>query len=567
MSDDSKKDDPKNVIDMRRKVEARIQEEKKQLSDSGGGDGGEKGSRFGDAGDGDGGKIDSRFILDCLNANELGDGSLFKTLHQGKFVFCKSMDAWLVWNGHHWEIDILDQALAAVERVVDTYLDEVDRINEQLRGMYGNPDQKDVISRLEATRTNLFKRVSRLRSSKGRKNCLHFAHTCDEPMAIRGDELDRNPYLLACKNGVIDLKTGLRRDGRPEDYLLKASPIEWTGIDEACPSWEKFLTEIFSENEQLVKFVDRVLGYALVGISPEHIIVVLSGRGRNGKGTIVDILSFILGRLAGPIRAEMLLDQSRYASSAGPTPDIMALRGLRMAFASETDENAKISPSRVKWLTGNDELTGRNPHDKYETTFRPTHTLFLLTNHKPHAPADDFAFWERVRLVPFELSYVDRDIRSENERVADKDLPEKLKLEASGILAWLVRGCLLWQKEGLDPPPVVKKATEEYRRDEDIMADFMDECCILDETVEVGASNLYTVFEAWWKINVHKNPPKQKWFGKIAGRRFERAKVSGTYRYYGIRLLDHIQEYVDTSERIDERELTDLLKFGVQSGA
>jgi putative DNA primase/helicase len=161
-----------------------------------------------------------------------------------------------------------------------------------------------------------------------------------------------------------------------------------------------------------------------------------------------------------------------------------------------------------------------------------------LTNHKPHAPAEDFAFWQRVLLIPFNLSYVDYEPQKENERPADPFLAEKLKQEASGILAWLVKGCLLWQKQGLNPPPKVKQATVEYRKDEDNIAAFIDVCCYKSEKASVGATPLYEAFEAWWKKYVSNFPMKQKKFGSLMRKRFHNEKVGGVYRYYGIGLLD-----------------------------
>ena len=222
--------------------------------------------------------------------------------------------------------------------------------------------------------------------------------------------------------------------------------------------------------------------------------------------------------MAGAVRSEMLLDQMRVTSSTGPTPDIMALQGPAHGLClGDRRRLPGQSLPRVKWLTGKDKLTGRNPHDKYEVQFPPTHTLFLLTNHKPHAPADDFAFWERVLLIPFKLSFVSRRPQNDFERVADPLLASKLIPEYPGILAWMVRGSLQYLQRGLDPPPVVKEAVEEYQRDEDILADFVDECCVVGEGYQVGATALYDIFERWWKKNVSKNAPKQKRFGIAHG--------------------------------------------------
>lgn len=513
-----------DVVNIKKKVESRVDEEKEKHGDGGGG-----------------GDLSPNFINQCLNENELGDGKLFKALYRDRLVFNKAADCWMVWDGHHWNIDILNKAAASVEGVAAVYQQEAKRISKEMREL----DEEDPNSkRLEAIRKKLNKRISDLRSNRRRQNCLAWAHTSVDPLAIKGDEVDAKPWKLPCKNGVINLITGELEEGRPKDYLLKSCPIEWQGIEAACPTWDKTLQEIFSENENLVNFLQRILGYALVGEVSESILVVMTGRGRNGKSMIVEVISEILGQLTGAIRPEMLLDQFRMNSSAGPTPDIMALRGIRMAFASETDENCKISPSRVKWLTGNDTITGRNPHDKHEVHFKPSHTLFLLTNHKPHAPADDFAFWERMVLIPFNLSFVNREPQEPHEVKADRELPDKLRRELPGILAWMVRGCLIWQQDGLAPPPAVKEAVKEYKRDEDIIQDFIDECCIVDPDAWVGATAVYEVFESWWKRNVSNRVPKQKRFGSLFGKRFEKRK-EGSVKYLGVGLLDELPEGLD----------------------
>ncbi|MCP3941679.1 MAG: DNA primase [Desulfobacteraceae bacterium] len=507
-------------------------------------------------GGGSGDDLDSKFIMDCLNQNELGDGELFKKLYQNDFVFNKSMDCWMSWTGHHWNIDKMDSAIASVEGVARVFQDEAKRISAKITKMISEEDDNKSADHLIAQRKMLNQRVSALRTSRRRKNCVTFAHTSRDPLAIDGVEIDQKPWLLACANGVINLKTGELESGRQKDCLLKGSPVNWPedGIDAVSETWETALLEIFSGNVKLVDFFQRLCGYALVGEVHQSIFVVMTGRGRNGKSLIVETLSKVLGSLSGAIRSEMLLDQNRIASSSGPTPDIMALRGLRMAFASETDDGCKISSSKVKWLTGNDTITGRNPHDKYPQDFPPSHTLFLLTNHKPHAPADDFAFWERMILFPFELSFVDRDPENENERRADPGLAKKLEADLPKILAWMVRGCLEWQRDGLKRPAVVKKAVEDYQRDEDSVGDFIDECCIIGPDYIVLASAAYEAFEEWWKTNVSNRIPKKKRFGQWFGKRFKRKK-SGIVRYRGVGLLADLGNGNDPDNGEDQKQM------------
>ncbi|MFQ5737240.1 MAG: phage/plasmid primase, P4 family, partial [Thermodesulfobacteriota bacterium] len=269
-------------------------------------------------------------------------------------------------------------------------------------------------------------------------------------------------------------------------------------------------------------------------------------QGRNGKGTLVETLRYVLGPLAQPIQSEMLLDQRSARASSGPSPDIMSLKGLRIAFASETDEGRKFSTSKAKWLSGGDTLTGRNPHDRYETTFEPTHLLCLLTNHLPHAPGDDFAFWQRIHLVPFDVHFIDNP-KNENERPCDKMLPEKLKAEASGILAWLVRGCIEWQRQGLNPPAVVRSATEQYRVSEDLISEFIEACCYpIEETskdVRTQYKELYDAFEAWYgaAIGDIKFCPRKKKFSQLMAKRVKKCKVGSYVWFYGVALRPDVE--------------------------
>ena len=493
-------------------------------------------------------KLSSLFVRDCAMAGNLGAGLCFSALHDGQFLLNQSSGEWMAWAGHHWERDVRGRSHASVEKVALRYLEEIPIIDSEI-GELDSVKNGEKIKALQGLKSAILKRVYYLRSVTGRRECLHFsAVNTQHCLDVLGDEFDRNPWLLACKNGVIDLRTGELRPGRPSDMISKASPVEYKGVDAPAPMWEETLYQIFGgakagtdddrhRARDMVAYVNRLFGYAITGLVKENILPILWGQGRNGKTSIIEAISRILGPLAAPIQSEMLLDQSRYRNSAGPTPDIMSLRGLRIAFGSEADEGRRFSPSRVKWLSGSDSLVGRAPHDRYPTTFLPTHTLILLTNHRPHAPANDFAFWCRVHLVPFPFSFVDREPQRENELRADKDLPEKLKEEESGILAWLVRGCLSWQEMGLNPPLGVIDATAEYRRDEDLLADFLDECCEIDPQAETRASVLFDAYKRWFSENVSsKNSFSQKKFGNLMKDRFEKYK-RGVYYYRGLCLL------------------------------
>ena len=482
------------------------------------------------------GEVDSKFVLECMEQNEVGDGRLYAALHQGKYVYNKTDEKWYAWSGHHWERDIMNSAIASVETLCDRYLQEAINISYQ-RNDAVKDGKDDDAKRLKEVHDKIYKRVSRLRTDRGRRNCVVCAHTKNEPLAVPGDGFDLDPWVIACKNGVVDLRTGLLRPGRPDEFVLRACPHDWKGINEPAPEYEKFLETTFEGNQELIAYLDRLFGYALSGLTVQRKFIMLHGQGQNGKGILIETLLHVLGPLAAPIQSEMLLDQGRSRSSAGPSPDIMALKGLRLAIASETDEGRRFSSSRVKWLSGGDTLVGRSPFAQQEISFNPTHTLFLLTNNKPHAAAYDFAMWERMILIPFKISFVNRTPRAENERPADLYLQEKLAKEAPGILARLVRGCIAWQEKGLAPPGIVLDATMEYKREEDILEDFLEENCRRDPEAKSSASDLYDSFNEWFLKNVSKKGMSQKKFGRLLqGAGFEKVK-SGTYSYLGLHLL------------------------------
>lgn len=477
------------------------------------------------------------FKRDCLKANEYGDGLLFAYIHKEQYVFNVDSNEWLKWQGHYWQRDGLSTVLASVENVVVQYGMLLKYIESEIHKAL-QESNKAAVASLEEERKKVIKRIDKLHTDKGRKAALEFAkynQSC--PLALEGDKFDSDPDLLACENGVLDLRTGAFARGRQEQYITKHCPVHWEGIDKKCPYFEKFISEVLEDNRQKIDYMQMVLGYGLTGHAVEHKFFALTGLGQNGKGVLAEILQGLAGDLAGPIPAELLLDQGRVRSSAGPSPDIMTLKGLRVAVASETDEGRKISPSAIKWLCGGDTLIGRNPHDKHTTKFRPSHTLFLLTNHRPHAPADDFAFWQRVILINFNVSFVDREPETPNERRADKDLKNKLMKEAPGILAWIVWGALLWRQHGLQPPPAVRDDTIQYREDEDILGDFLSDECLTGPSLSENFAALYERFCSWHELNISKRTPSRKRFGNWLSRRFERKKTN-IIKYIGLKLKE-----------------------------
>ncbi len=495
--------------------------------------------------------IDDHFIKSCLFNNERGDGYLYAAMQDGKFIQVRSWGKegqWLEWTGHHWKTDELDHARNAVDEVAQKYLasGEIGRLTDLLAAEAAKvePD-KEALKKIKAEISLYYSRAQRLRKKTGAENCLDWAAKIGkDSLAILGEDVDTMPTLLACKNGVLDLRTGLLSPGRPEDYLLRAVPVEWTGIDTPCPTWEAFISEIHQGDQEIIDFMQTLFGYAITGLTTEHFIALFLGDGRNGKGTMFETFRALLGDLAWTVSPELLIEQKNSRSSAGPSPDLMSLFGRRMVIASESDDNRRISGQQVKRLTGADTITARAPHDRAETNIRPTWKLFFYTNHVPKGMAADFALKNRLVYLQYPLKFVTNpDPSDPNQRLANKQLPADLLKELSGILAWGVRGTLKFFNQGkLIPPDKIFQAVEDLQRSEDTFRRFWEEAIkektiVLDAIAKSRFADIYSAYAAWYADSVSDSDKYRitkiavtKWLEKAG---FKKEKTGGNVYILG----------------------------------
>lgn len=515
----------------------------------------EIGERPSDDGDGDQG-VDLKFVARCFRLNERGDGMLYAHLNRDRHVYVKLYDQWLVWSGHHWEIDQLDLNHNAVDQVALQYerirgwMEEMaDDWDSKSRDEKGKSDEleKEYLEKAKVFRKRSGKyqsRIDYLRSITGAKNCLQWAHKIGvESVTITGEELDQKPWLLPCKNCVVDLATGKTTTSTPGDWMLKSVAVEWKGMHSPRAVWERFFAEIHQHDAELMEFVHALLGYASTGLMTEHFIACFIGEGRNGKGTMFETLRSILGDLSWSVSPELILEQKNARSSAGPSPDLVSLQGRRMVLASETDESRRISASKIKLLTGNDTINARAPHEKKEINFRPSHKLFLYTNHLPNGLARDYALRKRLLLIDYPLKFID-DPKEPNERQRDPDLPEKLAKEAPGILAWLVEGALKWRAAGgLRPPERIKAEVNRLQLKEDAFMRFFEERLeVVEDTPQnkIRFSDLYQAFRSWYEEEVKENdrymPSKIAVSNWLTRNKYRKDKPGGVAYFFGLQL-------------------------------
>lgn len=493
--------------------------------------------------------IDRAIIEKCLEGNERGDGILYSHLLYNQLKYNNVFEQWMCWTGHQWQLDEMEEHHAAVEKVALCYASLLPDIEESLKAALAQ-EETALASYLKNKRKKILGRIDKLRSDRGVTNCVKMArHVKDNHgnwiMAIGGNEIDQQPLLLSCPNGVVDLRNGKLRPGRQSDYLMRTCNVPYQGLDAPEPeNFNRFMEQIQPGHPDRVDYLMRVFAYALTGLDWEHDFYCLYGsRGRNGKSTLMEIMAYILGPLAGSIPASLVMENHFAQNSSGPRPELVKLRGLRLAWASEVDRRQRFSAGALKNMTGGDTISARTLNSGKYHEFTPTHTLFLLTNDKPRVYGDDEAFWARFKLIEFPVHFV-KDRKPDPTRLeckADPQLKSKLYEEAPLILSKLMRKLMEYHNIGLAPPASVIDKTREYQEDEDILLKWIkDRCDTSDPQTWSLGKELYADFSKWI---VEEGYGDRAWgrntFNESLRRKFSFKRKGQGNGFYGIRVEFH----------------------------
>lgn len=446
-------------------------------------------------------------LLGYLNENRVGDAKLYSRLHRGTVVYVKYWERWLIWGGHHWIEDDFEISAQSIEDVCELYL----RLAESKQIEADEETDKDLKSKLQSIADTALRRVNQLRDTPGQDKLLQMLRRIRDPLVVLPNQIDQQHYVKACPNGVIDLRTGELRPGKPEEYILNAIVTEYDPEllrkDDPCPETNRFLLSSMDGDQELVDFIWRLLGYGLITERRDHIFTIMWGEhGRNGKDTLIKLVTHVLGQtLSGDAPVEMLLQTQQVRNSSAPSPDVLTLRGMCIAWINEAEEGQRFALAKLKKLTGGGYITARGLHDKLQTTWLQTHLPIMTTNELPKAKADDAAFWSRALIIKWPLSFVERP-EQPYERPADKDLTEKIGAEAKGVLARMVRGSMEYLRDGLKIPDKVRQWTREQRASWDDVGLFISEWCISEShqanpdnyTLKVSATDLHEAFCIWY---------------------------------------------------------------------
>ena len=444
---------------------------------------------------------------DHLNAQR------FLAVHRDWVIRSPELGRWYLWNGSWFQEDRLDQVLELAAQTID-----------HLRLWVGDADGADE-----------FKRRARhyeASSKAGRRDALLDIAGTDPGVVVSVDHLDSHPYLLACRNGTVDLRTGELQAPNPAHRITRGIDVDYDALAES-DLWERFISTIFNGDVELVGFVRRLLGYCLTGLVHEHVLPVLHGIGANGKSTLIGAVQDLLGDHAMTAPDGLVIRHDHE-----PHPErIAALRGRRLVVSNELEQKAVLAEQTVKMLTGGDVLSARELYGR-RFNFTPSHKVLLVSNHKPKVRGTDHAIWRRIRLVPFEtvIPVEDQDVDLRRSLIED---------HGAAVLAWLVRGAVEWHRDGLGSAAAVDAATEDYKTNQDTFGAFLSECTVEMPRTRCKVGQLYDEWKRWCDRAGERPGRKQDFSAALEEHGFEVSSYQNAKSVIGLGITTSESHAVD----------------------
>lgn len=397
---------------------------------------------------------------------------------------------WHRWDGARWAADDQRADLEAAVTTIKNALEEVAKLP-------AGQDSDD-----------LYKDARKAENASGTEGMLKFAAALP-PISTAVSALDADPYLFNTPAGTLNLSTSTIHENRQADLITKVAGVALT--DESSAAWDAFLARVLPDRE-VRAFLQRVFGYAMLGKVTEHVMLIFTGSGANGKGTLRDALMATFGDYAIEIDPAMLMESKHEQHRTFK----MRLRGARLVFCSETEKHRRFAEATMKRLTGGDPIEANLMH-KDPISFIPSHTLIMLTNHLPAVSGDDPAVWRRLLVIPFDVSIPQHE--------QDSGLSDKLKAAAPAILAWAYQGWLDYHQQGLNPPEAVQKRTQAYQDDSDALGRFLREKTERNPQGFVKAHDLYTAWNQWrYAVGEEGGPGSEKAFAEAMEKRGQEKK-------------------------------------------
>lgn len=350
-------------------------------------------------------------------------------------------------------------------------------------------------------------------------------------LKIAAAEFDTHPFLINCKNGTYDLESLTFREHKWDDFLTMQTNFEYGVKKEKCARWEQFIKEVTQNDKDKADYLQRALGYSILGTSKEECMFILHGKTtRNGKSTMLDAIQHLLGDYSTVTPVELICRGDRAKNAEAASPVLAKLKGKRMVTMSESDTAGKLDESVIKQLTGGEEITAR---ELYQTaiTFKPQFTMWLSCNDLPAVKDKSLFASDRVRVIEFNRHF--------NDDEQDKGLKDYFESPEAmrGIFTWLVAGYFKYRRFGLKMSANMQKVVKQYEKDNDLVLQYLEEKCQKQDDVKTRAKTLYDNYKLWCKSNGYYVCSMKKFNAELMAHPewYEQKSVSGGVAvYYGI---------------------------------
>ena len=414
-------------------------------------------------------KLNELNAVERFPMNDRGSADLFATVFMDVSRYNPTKKDWMYYDGTRW---VADQEGMRAKRNAKTLADALVRYSVTV----SLPDDK---------RQSYIKYAAGMMNYRSRNAMVTDAKDLN---FFDNTELDKDDFLLNCKNCVLDLSGDQPKElEHKADLLLSKICNANYNPAATCTLWEKTVNEIMQGDSSKIEYLQKMSGRFLTGdTSEEEFYIFFGATTRNGKSTITELLLYLLGDYATTISPESLAIKVNKDSRTA-SPDIAKLAGTRFVVASEPPRRMLFDSSLVKTLTGRDTVSARFLHEN-EFQFKPKFKLILNSNYLPVISDKTVFSSNRVKVVPFERHFTEKE--------QNKHLKEQLQQEIDGILNWCIQGLSLYRKEGLEPPTAVQIATHEYSEDSDKIGKFISECLEKSDQ-NLAAKDVYEKYSQW----------------------------------------------------------------------
>lgn len=421
--------------------------------------------------------------------------------------YVAAWNKWLFWDGSRWVKDEKRKAFTEsrnfLRRKAQALIDWADEKAAT------EPDPQKLLKWADGE--------ARAMRSNGRVTSIETLARSNAASAASAEEFDGARMLLGTPDGTVDLSSGILRAAKRSDMLTKAVAVGPASSAASPKLWLEFLDRIFDGDQEVIRFVQRLCGYALTGRTDEQKLFFLHGSGANGKSVFLNTLVWLLSDYGKRAPAESFLMTS---GEQHPT-NIALMQGARLVVGSELPKGKTWNDSVIKDLTGGDRMTARFMRgDFFE--FDPQLTLMIAGNTKPNFGAVDDAMKRRIVLIPFAVTIPPEE--------RDGRLEERLQTEGPEILRWFIQGAQDWASRGLAIPKTIRAASADYLEEEDTIGQFLSDCTVATVSGFVPNSDLRSRYEAWCVIEGEKEMGRKSFFKSIEERGFTSEKRTGGIR-------------------------------------